>query len=341
MYQEQVQWILEMGGQNSNGYFVRKIFKKPSEVDTVRKQFKNTDVYCTPYLYNSDNQSEALKIADFYLDFDKKLETDSDFDLVRADAIKALAYLQAIFQVPVETVKIYFSGSKGIHLVVPKEIMGIEPHVDLNRIFRTIAEEIFNYTINKTLDRQIYDNKRLFRLVNSVNAKSNMYKIPISYTELKWASYAEIKQIAKQPRNVEFAKPSKVSKANLFYNKYVNEWEQKLAKSREKKEIDPSKFRRLDTYPPCVDNLITNDVPEGQRNNTAIALANYFQQQKFTEDEVKEVMFEWGSSKCSPPMAESEIETVIESAYRNKYKFGCSTLRTISICDKSKCPFFK
>ena len=330
-----------MGGLNNSGYFVRKIFKKPHEIDSVRKQFKNKDVYNTPYLYDSENQAEALKIADFYLDFDKKLETDNDFDLVRADAIRALAYLQAIFQVPVEAVRIYFSGSKGIHLVVPKEVMGIEPYVDLNRVFRTIAEEIFNYTVNKTLDRQIYDNKRLFRLVNSINGKSNMYKIPISYTELKWASYSEIKKIATQPRNVEFAKPIKSSKASLFYTKYVNEWEAKIAKSKEKKEIDPSKFRRLDTYPPCVDNLITNDVPEGQRNNTAIALANYFQQQKFSEDEVKEVMYEWGASKCDPPMAESEIETVIMSAYKNKYKFGCSTLKTISTCDKSRCPFFK
>ena len=338
---QEKQWIVEMGGLNSSGYFVRKIYKSPDDTDVIRKQFNNRDIYCTPYAYDDLNQAEALKIADFYLDFDKKLETNEDFNFVREDALKALMYLQAIFQVPKETVRIYFSGNKGIHLIVPKVVMSIEPHQNLNRIFKAIAEEIFNYLPNETLDKQIYDNKRLFRLVNSVNVKSGRYKIPLSYIELKLSSYEEIINMANKQRFVEFAKPVVTAKAVLFYKKYVNEWEQKIAKSKQRTEIDPSKFKKLTVLPPCVDNILKNDVMEGQRNNTAIALANFLQQQRYADDEVESMIFEWGRSKCDPPMSEEELTTVIGSASKHQYKFGCSTLKMISICDKGSCPFFK
>lgn len=333
-------WIVEMGGLN-NGYFVRKIFKIADDVEATRKQFANKDIYCTPYAYDGQNQKIALKIADFYLDFDKKLENNDDFNVVREDALKALMYLHAIFQVPKETVRIYFSGNKGLHLIVPREVMNIEPHVNLNRIFKSIAEEIFNYVPSDTLDVRIYDDKRLFRLVNSINAKSGKYKIPLSYIELKWASYEEIKAMADKPRFVEFARPVVKAKAVSFYKKYVNDWEQKIAKAKERTEMDPSKFKKLTILPPCINNILNENVPDGQRNNTAIALANFLQQQEYAQEEIESMMFDWGKSRCDPPMTEEELTTVIGSAMKHQYKFGCSSLKSLSICDKGNCPFFK
>jgi hypothetical protein len=49
-------------------------------------------------------------------------------------------------------------------------------------------------------------------------------------------------------------------------------------------------------------------------------------------------MENWNESQCSEPLPNREIETTVRQAYRGEYKYGCSGIRTLSTCDKKKCP---
>lgn len=334
-------WIIEMGGKGNASFFKRNIFTTNDEIENIRKKFNNIDVYKTEYMYDNKEQATALKIANFYLDFDRELSSEDEFEKVRKDALKGMAYLVSIFNIPLESIEIYFSGSKGLHIIVPREIMRIQPNQNLHRVFRSIAEEIKELTVYKSIDMQIYDCRRLFRLPNSINSKSGLYKIPLSYLELKWASLSEIKEIAKKEREVKFAKPIRSDRASMFYDKYVQEWEKKIKAASERKPVSDADFKRLKDLPPCVKYVLNNDVLKGQRNNTAIALTNFFQQQRYTEDEIIEILATWSETRCDPPLDENEITSVINSALKHQYKFGCSTLSLISECEKDSCPFFK
>lgn len=56
----------------------------------------------------------------------------------------------------------------------------------------------------QTLDQNIYNPDRLWRVPNTKNTRSGLYKIPLSVGELRGATASEIIQLAKQPRPLSF-----------------------------------------------------------------------------------------------------------------------------------------
>jgi len=91
---------------------------------------------------------------------------------------------------------IYFSGAKGFHIGVPSQLFGLEPAVDLNVTIRRIAMAIAGVV---KIDTAIYDKNRLWRIPNTVNSKSGLYKIPLTYNEFASWSIEQIREKARQP----------------------------------------------------------------------------------------------------------------------------------------------
>ena len=150
----------------------------------------------------------------------------SCYDNVKADALIALSYLKIIYHITKDQVKIYFSGNKGIHIIVPAKLMDIKPMLSLNGVFKTIATSINTFSKNKTIDTQIYDNKRMFRIPNTVHEKSNLYKIPITANELRNLSESEVRKLAQAPRNISVKSIIEVNHiAKQAFERAVNEYQ--------------------------------------------------------------------------------------------------------------------
>jgi replicative DNA helicase len=317
-------------GVNLKDFFRRNIIMPISEVDDFRKRYNNTGVYITAYRSNSENIRESEVYADLYFDFDK----EDDFEAVRQDALVAMAYLRSNFGIPYEVPRIYFSGCKGIHITVDAEVLGILPSKNLNDVYKLIASDIKMALPNQTLDIKIYDKVRLFRLVNSIHQKTGLYKVQITFEELKSAAYEVILDIAKHVRSdLDKPKTSRIDFATTVIQTYID----KVASDSDKRTYRDGRIITIESCPPCIDNLLKNGISAGSRNNVALMLSSYYKQRGFEYQDALESMLTWNSNVLQRPMPEKEMERCVKQVYDNDYSYGCQALREYSICDPDNC----
>lgn len=313
--------------------FVRNRMVHPEDLPRWRDRYDNRGVYCTAYRYRSEDRKGDLH-GNLYFDFDSK----EDYGQVRADAIRMLVILEALFSIKPEDVWIFFSGMKGIHIIVPAAVLGIGPHPHLNEIFKYIATSLGSQLANKTLDPRVYDRVRLFRLPNSEHNKSGLYKVPLSFDELVSLSQDEIRALATAPRKWGRENPRYNTKASVTYQAYVKQWEaSKIARKFNQNRGD----KKLDFTPPCVKYLLQNGAKDGFRNNTAAVLANHFKQRGYSEDHTMEAMRRWNEKRVAPMIEDAELQTTVRSIFTRDYYYGCTTLETLAPCDKAACKFGK
>jgi Primase C terminal 1 (PriCT-1) len=331
--------------------FTRKHYLHPSQVDLFRNHFNNIGVYQTimhyinPLWYQDErgkwliNAKDSLKYGDFYLDFDTVIQGEEDFQKIREDVSMAIRYLNVILHIDKSQIQFYFSGNKGIHVVVDAKIIGIEPHPALNLIYKEIAKDIEKYCKHKTIDTRVYDDKRMFRMINSINKKSGMYKIPLTYEEIQKLSYQEIINLARQPRFIKFPDPVPSNKAKLAFQKIAEEWTKRINYQKE----FSGKLLELKVEPPCIKKMKERTFREtiDERNNSATALTSFYYQQGISREEALYRMKIWGQENCLPPLPNREIETIVNSVYNHHYRYGCETFKRLSgVCDKENCPLF-
>lgn len=109
----------------------------------------------------------------------------------------------------IDDIKIFFSGNKGFHLIVQtEEIKSIQPSEDVSDKIKKICMSLaLKYS---SFDRVVYDKTRLFRVINSINRKSGLYKIPLFASELFTMSLSDIKNMAKKQRRLSDKETIKV-----------------------------------------------------------------------------------------------------------------------------------
>ena len=331
--------IIEMGG-TKNGFFTRNYF---IDINQLSQNIKNYDgdVYSTIYRYDSKDQNTANFIAPLYLDLDID-DIEHNFSKIKQDLALVLRRLKTVFYLSDKDIELYFSGSKGFHILVNHNIFGFEPGRDINKQYKKVAVELKTYTVNKTVDTKIYDNKRLFRVPNTINHKTGLYKVPVSYEKVKsMESYDELKAYASKP---------KIAKPYIYkYNHKAREAFDALIEkidAEEKAKINTKlakEFIQKRELLPCVQYILKNGCAKGQRNNTTVALANSLFQVGKDFDEVLEIITYWNKEKNEDPLDQAEIRTTVMSAYNNAKQnrfYGCTVFRDLDVCVKG-CPIHK
>jgi predicted transcriptional regulator len=126
-----------------------------------------------------------------------------DFD-DRYDPAHALVWMRQFLDrleredVPLDALRVYFSGAKGFHVEIPHTLFGgFEPSDQLHVWERAAALELMN---GIPFDSAVYDKLRLWRLPNTLNAKGQRYKVQLSLQEVRGLSMAEILALAEAPR---------------------------------------------------------------------------------------------------------------------------------------------
>jgi hypothetical protein len=250
--------------------------------------------------------------------------------------------LKTMFALSDKDIDIYFSGSKGFHILISHNIFGFEPSKDINKQYKKVAVELKTYTVHKSIDTKIYDNKRLFRVPNTINQKTGLYKVPISYDKIKSInSFEELKQYATKQKPVM----PKITKFNKKAQDAFYELIEKVDKEeREKVNTKLAKeFIQRKELLPCVQYILNHGAAKGQRNNSTVALANSLFQVGKDFDEVLEIISYWNINKNDEPLDESEIRITVQSAYSNAKQnrfYGCTVFKDLDVCVKG-CPIQK
>lgn len=310
---------------------------KADEVERFRKQYSNTGVYTTAYRYENQDQA-GLIWADFlYMDFDDQRLASPDtevaneaWDCLQEDLRYAITHLHHLYGLdPKQDMRFFFSGKKGLSLLISPIALGYSPDENLNIYFKAIAEDIRRYVPHGTLDLSIYDRKRLWRLVNSKHEATGLFKIPLTMEEARTEVLADVQALARNPREMEYPTSSKKREKVKPRLALV------LGQTSHGSGMVPT--RPLSYTPPCVTFLEENGVDEGQRNVATAALANFYQQAGYQMEEIIQRMKEWNSNHCQPPLSGQEVERTARSAVTGSYQWGCATFRDISVCDRGKC----
>ena len=331
---------VEIGGKINN-VFRRNIMTTSLNKKKMIKQYNFTDTYSTIYKYDNKNQDMANIIAPFYIDLDIE-DLEKDFDKLKRDIMLLTRKLKTLFKLTDENIQYFFSGSKGFHIIIPYSIFGIKPCKDLNDKYKMLAIELKSYTITKSIDTRIYDTKRLFREVNTINTKTNLYKVPITIKNIKEFSYEELIEYAKAPKEEYKVDSSYNQEADIAFNNLIIE-----LKERQKRTINHKVARQMlenKELLPCVKYILLNGAQKGGRNNTAMALASSLYQRNPNDyEEVLDIMKTWNIKKLDTPLAERELENTVKSAYRNVQdgkRYGCAAFIDLGICVKG-CPIRK
>ena len=327
---------IEIGGK-VNGVFKRNILIESSKKEETLKKYDFTDTYSTVYSYDNKNQDLANIVAPLYIDLDIN-DLEKDYDKLRKDVLLLIRKLRTVFHLQEDNIQIFFSGSKGYHIIIPYEVFGIEPSKDLNDRYKLIVTELKSYTITKSIDTRIYDSKRLFREPNTINTKTGLYKVYMTIDQVRDFSYDDLINRAKTPQAIIEPNKEYNPKADEALNAMVNE-----LKERQKKTINHKVARQMlqnKELLPCVKYILQNGAQKGGRNNTAMALASALFQRNEDRAYVEQIMDTWNRTKLDEPLPERELELTVRSAFNNVNdgrRYGCGAFIDMGICVKG-CP---
>ncbi len=123
-----------------------------------------------------------------WVDFDGKPENGTTLEQAFSDASIFCERLNNL-GVKEENIELSFSGNKGIGIIV--NVTENLTHEQVTNFCTSTAKGL------KTFDTSMYDHQRIFRLMFTKNEKTGLYKIPITFDELRNTNVEEIKQHAK------------------------------------------------------------------------------------------------------------------------------------------------
>ncbi len=308
------------GAQNRGHITTVDELKVPEgAVDCYRTIFRYPESFKSHYDLNKTVRGyRGLAYADFF-----PMDIDSD-DLEKAhqDVKELLNNLLSHYEIDLDTIWIYFSGAKGFHVLIPAQYIGYQPSDTMPLVFREMAKELgegINY------DTTIYDWVRIFRMTNTINSKSGLYKIPLAPSEVLGLSIEEIKTLAQNPRNV---KNKPINKTNEYLRTLYRDCQERTKrppKQEIQEKIIPPKYAKL-----CYYNIM-NGIEAGNRDNACLRLAVHWLKE-FPSDMVKNMLLSW-NQRNNPPMDERQVEKTFQSAVTGNYDFGCKDPVLSSYCD--------
>ena len=228
------------------------------------------------------------------------------------------------YGVSAEVCRIYFSGSKGFHVLLPSSLVNVEPSEDIHHRFRNFAAKIAN---GIKLDTSIYDKVKLFRLPNTINSKSGLYKIQLNVFEVQALNAHDIKEMAKNPRK-EWETAVQTANEELL-NLYWSEAARSDMPSAERTEGVRIKK--------CLHKMMQG-VTEGNRDNIGLRVATHLKASGLSQEMMWVALNEWNNHN-KPPLTEKEIERIFRQGLQ-QYEFGCNDHILSDYCDKT-CLFYK
>jgi replicative DNA helicase/DNA primase catalytic subunit len=310
-------------------------FENENKLKDYIKGRSNSDWYTSLFYFEKEakeyfeKNNKSIKGYDgpayttkLIFDFDSK----EDVEMAKQDAIRLLEELQTQGINVVESTRVFFSGNKGFH-------------VELYTTKKFTPEECKNISLYikralnlQTLDTVIYNTTRLYRINNTLNIKSGLYKIELEPEDLLALSVEQIRErarkqvhtnvIIKPTNNLEFINSFKIISSEKV-NQISVETEE-IDGVRGLDTIDYSKCPR--TTPICIYSLSHGIMRSGvgERSNIFLRLSAYYRNQGLSKEVVHHTLKGIAELNAKlypehPPFPKEEIWTTVNSAFNDNY----------------------
>lgn len=318
------------------------------------EEAKDFNCFATVQKYANDKKTEGEDfLAPLYFD----LDYSEDPSIAQAEAVKLVEFFTEELDIQSQDIKIYFSGSKGFHVIIDERALGVTPRTDLHRVYKHIAGYL-RYRLGDTTEKEaedgklveyieplkavdlvVYTVKRMLRLPYSRHQKTGLYKIELTLQQLKDLSLEDIKERARtgQPIQQEEKTIRKRPKAGAFFADKLHEYEESAATVADKRNKTEYVFTK-EKQPVCVQDILDHGwKKDGDRNNATVQLCCYFKAAGYTKDEAISILEEWvvkftsADSRYSVQQRKANTRNVIESVYESdkEYQFGCAFIRSL------------
>lgn len=251
-------------------------------------------------------------IESIILDIDKGADTDEQV-LVRARNI--YHKLKEIYEVDDINIRPHYSGS-GFHIVVPN-LWNFENHEEVKATMKEDFPE---------LDYSIYDRTKIIRVANTVNYKTQRYKIPLELREFLNSTIEEIIQAAEQPRN--------------NFEWYPFEEGTSLEKYKKKpKVLTNTDGMANDGFSPivtCMQKLYVSEPKQGTRHINMLRMISAYKRAGIPREGIEAMMMKWARAQ----MEIGEVRKIVGDIFSKNYSYSCSDEIMHQWCD-NRCLFFK
>jgi hypothetical protein len=305
---------------------------KIMDIQQVKNYNGLTDSYMTYFRYNNEmifhfREKRSVKgyQGQAYADW-LPIDIDSE-DLQEAqDSLQKFVQNLQRYEIDHSICRFYFSGSKGFHIMIPSKLFGALPSEDIHKRFRSVALSLSN---GIKIDTSIYDKTRIFRLPNTINSRSNLFKIELYSFQALNLPIEEIQEIAKQPgKRLEV-------ETEFETNEQLKEiYDAPLDRPTIKK--DNSSVEGVKAYL-CMMKL-NQGVGHGERDNVGVRVASHLKKSGLSKPMIWSALNAWNEQN-SPPLQHHELERIFEQGL-TQYEFGCHDHILQSHCDK-RCVFYK
>ena len=331
---------------------------KRKHLDDVPKwqheEARDFNCFATVQKYANEKKTEGEDfLAPLYFD----LDYSENPAVAQEEAIKLVEFFTGELDIQEQDLHIYFSGSKGFHILVDERALGVEPRKDLQRVYKHIAGYL-RYRLGEVQEQEdengrpveyteplkavalvVYPVKRMLRLPYSRHQKTGLYKIELTLQQLKELTLDEIKERARtgQPIQREEKTVRKRPKAGVFYADKLHEYEEAAATTSDKRSKTEYIFVK-DKPPVCVEDILNNGwKKDGDRNNATVQLCCYFKAAGYKKEEATSILEDWvvkftsADSRYSIQQRKANTRNVIESVYGSEkdYQFGCAFIRSL------------
>lgn len=236
-----------------------------------------------------------------YLDF------DSAENIWQAqEEIKVLLNgLISEYNVQPNDIDIYFSGSKGFHVVIhEKTLGGISMSADVPDKVKKFVLKLKSKFRLRHLDESIYSKTSIIRVENSVNKKTGLYKIPLFREEIG-LHISDIKKLAEKPRIISKKRNSYSMLENkglsTLFNGYTDIVDVSIVASG-------------------VTSNFFDGVEVGSRNNMLFKQACMLFDKSELDIETVSRFVKLINTQNEPPLSDSEVNQIIESASKKTIK---------------------
>jgi hypothetical protein len=279
----------------------KSALKSPTDIVKIGSQAVDDSHEFYQSIYRFDDKVlKHASLADlgsdikFYSDnlvFDFDCEDDLDTaHHCTQDLSKALTKMDASHHV-------YFSGNKGYHILIPTIQFGFEPTND-EGILKRMAEAIAS-RYSQAFDPSIYNKTRVFRVENTVNAKSGLYKVFIP--DIHKMTVSDVTALAKEPTEYRYQLNPALPKNEVLCRLYER---CKMKVNRTVQASDPREYGAL----------IQLGVQE-RRNNTLYAMCRDFARRSIPQKDMLQIAYWWNKS-LPKPLENEEVEATVNSAYK-------------------------
>jgi len=306
-------------------------------MEKYREKFKNID-FCISVARYAESDPEKTQKLFMGIVIDLDAPDASGLEDVLREAITLREYFHNDIGLLKEDVHWYFSGNRGIHVVIDPEVLGIEADEFLHLTIKNVVKEIANKLSLKHVDYSLYARRHLCRAIGTRHSKSGLYKIELDPNDLNLLP-DEIRVMAKSQREPLYREgPIKNDSAITNFKKLFDR-----AKAKASRQIDGlgavalPDLKFLDGHPICIRDLMHKSIRRpGDRNRAEMALITYFKDTGNPKNSTLSILKPWTEkipdNMTSTPLKErvSHLKSQVDYIYSSdQYHFACRYIRSL------------